>query len=347
MPLLRWSPLLFSLALGCTAAPRGLVWELSVADSELESRAVALEAEILAGDCNSAVVLHRSATRLDETPPEPPQLSPGMHAFRARLIDANCVPIAAGCIQVSLPLEDGAQVVVQLQEIATGSAGCIPDNCSAGICGDGRTDSGAGIDSGALPDSAIGVDSSLPDAAPDSTVPVDTGPACTPGLCQICGATGPQAPVDDEACGTLDCDGLDSYSVEGSASPTGTNYRRFRDYTDISSERCASLGVCWEPNTTGTCTVVSERRVDSCGTCERATTSGCRDYAAGTSCGTDSRCYSGRCAMACDTGNDGSVSCSTLCGWCGGTCRGATTRSGGTELGCGMTGQSSTCYCTY
>ncbi|RLB53029.1 MAG: hypothetical protein DRJ42_13090 [Deltaproteobacteria bacterium] len=347
MALLRWSPLLFVLCLGCTAAPRGLEWELSVADGEVESRAVALEAEILAGDCNSAVVLHRSVTRLDETPPAPPQLSPGVHAFRARLVDTECVPIAEGCIQVSLPLEDGAQVVVQLQGTATGSAGCLPGRCNAGICGGGDTDSGTGVDSGARPDSAILVDSSMPDAAPDSMVPVDTGPACTPGLCQICGATGPQAPVDDEACGTIDCDDLDSYSVEGSASPTGTNHRRFRDYEDITVERCGSLGVCLEPNTNETCTVVSESRVDSCGTCKRATTSGCSNYADGTGCGTDSRCYGGVCATACDTGNSGSVSCSTLCGWCRGTCRGATTRSGGTELGCGMTGQSSTCYCTY
>ncbi len=347
MYLLRWSPLLFSLALGCTAAPRGLEWELSVVDGDVESRAAALEAEVLDGDCNSTVVLHRSVTRLDETPPAPPQLSPGVHAFRARLVDANCVPIAEGCIQVSLPLEEGAQVVVQLRAIATGSAGCSPDSCNAGVCGDGDTDSGTGVDSGRWPDSGIGVDSSVPDAAPDSTVPVDTGPACTPGLCQVCGATGPQTPVDDEACGTIDCDGLDSYFVEGSASPTGTNYRRFRDYTDISVDRCESLGICSEPNTTETCTVVSESRVSTCGTCERATTSGCSDYAAGTGCGTDSRCYSGRCATACETGNDGSVTCSTLCGRCGGICRGATTRSGGTEIGCGTAGQSSTCYCTF
>ncbi len=109
--------------------------------------------------------------------------------------------------------------------------------------------------------------------------------------------------------------------------------------------RCAESG-------TRTRTVTRSRCVDnSCGppaelapenrNCERDTE--------GDACGGTSRCFGGECQARCSTGNDGSVSCATLCGWCTGgegRCAGAATVSGGTLRNCSVRGERLYCFCT-
>ena len=54
------------------------------------------------------------------------------------------------------------------------------------------------------------------------------------GTCMACGDDGlcDEVPADDDDCGTIDCDGLDSTC---------------RDYDDLTAARCAGFGVCMNP----------------------------------------------------------------------------------------------------
>lgn len=110
------------------------------------------------------------------------------------------------------------------------------------------------------------------------------------GTCRECdGAGGEQAPADDTACGTIDCDGNNYYYISGTASATSTNYTYYRDYADLTSSRCEGLGNCKDANT-GDCTSYSNNLTASCGTCEYASgdSGGCNDYNSSTVCSSTS-----------------------------------------------------------
>ena len=68
--------------------------------------------------------------------------------------------------------------------------------------------------------------------------------------CKACDGTGScsKTPVDDSACGVLDCDQLDTTC---------------RDYLDLTTGRCDSLGVCKKPNTSATCTKYTDLQCDA------------------------------------------------------------------------------------
>ena len=80
------------------------------------------------------------------------------------------------------------------------------------------------------------------------------------------GSVGACPGTDDSACGTIDCDGLNYYFTEGSASPTGTNYCKLRDYADLTSGRCEGINNCKDANT-GDCTSYGDSTAATCGTC--------------------------------------------------------------------------------
>jgi len=107
------------------------------------------------------------------------------------------------------------------------------------------------------------------------------------GLCRQCdGAGSEKVPADDNACGTIDCDEKDIYFTDGEASATGTNYCKLRDYDDLSTSRCKSLGTCKTANSAD-CAEYDEQTVASCGTCKFATgaCSSCSNYPDATDCG--------------------------------------------------------------
>lgn len=65
------------------------------------------------------------------------------------------------------------------------------------------------------------------------------------GLCSVCdGAGGNTMPADDSSCGTIDCDGKNYYYQSGTDSATSTNYCYYRNYVDLTSNRCSSVGAC-------------------------------------------------------------------------------------------------------
>ena len=98
----------------------------------------------------------------------------------------------------------------------------------------------------------------------------------------VAGACAGAAPGDDdERCGTIECDGLDTAC---------------EDYADLSEGRCAGDGLCRPANDPATCGVPTDR----CGpyTCAQSTgTPVCRDSCidATTDCAAGMLCYLGRC----------------------------------------------------
>jgi hypothetical protein len=136
----------------------------------------------------------------------------------------------------------------------------------------------------------------------------DNTPAGTyVGLCTECdGAGGVRAMSDDPACGTIDCDGLNSYYVTGTSSPTGTDYCKYDDYNDITSNRCEGMGDCKDANSSD-CTSYTTTTEVTCGTCKKVgqcNSSGqdCTFYGTSTSCGTCRVCSGGSCISAPDSG---------------------------------------------
>ena len=70
------------------------------------------------------------------------------------------------------------------------------------------------------------------------------------GTCKACDGTGQcaSAPIDDKACGLIDCDKLDTAC---------------RDYRDLTADRCASLGQCKLPNAATSCTKYTDLQCDA------------------------------------------------------------------------------------
>ncbi len=161
-------------------------------------------------------------------------------------------------------------------------------------------------------------------------------PACVEGLCHICVDGVETAPVDDAACGEIDCSSLNAPFTRG-----GDVWER--RYAPITAERCAGLDTCVTA-TAATCTDVSEVRTHDCDDlCESATTGGCTPRADGTVCGSevlegrtqDRICLAGSCERPCWL-DDGSITCGEMCARTGKTCRGYVHRdTGAVSRDCG------------
>jgi len=135
----------------------------------------------------------------------------------------------------------------------------------------------------------------------DPNINPGSGAKCNYDPANVCAV-----PADDSSCGTIDCDGKNYFFTSGSASPTGTNYCKKRDYVDITSNRCEGYNTCKGANS-AFCTSFSEPTVATCGTCKFASgaCSSCSNYASGTGCGGSNKCDgSGNC-MTCDADGDG------------------------------------------
>jgi MYXO-CTERM domain-containing protein len=74
-----------------------------------------------------------------------------------------------------------------------------------------------------------------------------SGTTC--GTCKTCDGVGlcNQMPADDDACGTIECNGLNTSCMT---------------YQDLTTNRCGSVGACKTKNTSAACTAVT----NTCGT---------------------------------------------------------------------------------
>jgi len=97
--------------------------------------------------------------------------------------------------------------------------------------------------------------------------------------------------------GTKSCSSNNYYYVYGTASPTGTNYCRYRCYHS-QDKICQSDGTISDPS----CSSYSTYTKASCGTCKYAASNncdsshqGCNSYGAWESCGTCAVCDAGQC----------------------------------------------------
>ena len=155
---------------------------------------------------------------------------------------------------------------------------------------------------------------------------------CMDGVCQATGVSPCEDGACDEAmdrCGECtmdaDCGGTTmgawgDCSYDGTCDASGTRTRM------VTRHQCVS----------GMCMTTTSPESDA---------SGCARSTQNTSCGSNSRCFDGRCAPRCGTGNDGSVDCSMLCNWCGGSCAAAEIQSSGAIESCGHRGERMWCYC--
>jgi hypothetical protein len=166
----------------------------------------------------------------------------------------------------------------------------------------------------------------------------------------VCGGTDPTlADCDDtnetvhpgamESCNGLDndCDGSADDDAEGVGASCGS------DVGDCSPGTMACV------DGSLTCQGAQGPRTEACDgsdrDCDGMQLCADRDCDGGT-CSGGGLCFGGVCALPCDTHNDGSVSCSTLCAWCRGSCRGAVT-DGGSIVSCSHSGDEMWCYCQF
>jgi len=107
----------------------------------------------------------------------------------------------------------------------------------------------------------------------------------TCGQCKACDGVGlcNKMPADDETCGIIDCDGLKTPCME---------------YQDLTTNRCASLGMCKKDNTTAACTIFTN-------TCTPDGGTGAGGSAAGGNGGRGGSTGTGGGGTAGTSGNDG------------------------------------------
>lgn len=139
-----------------------LAWQIEFASPGVASRAVAVEAEIVQGSCESAGGSRIYATtirRMDRAMTvAPADLAPGEYAFRARATDERCQYFATGCTSLTVP-SGRRRVVTVLDLAAEPTPACDVDRCRGGVC---EVDAGPPVP---------------PDAGP---TPRDTGPLPVP-----------------------------------------------------------------------------------------------------------------------------------------------------------------------
>ena len=140
---------------------------------------------------------------------------------------------------------------------------------------------------GSCCDSAMGNSCSI-DQCTSGTI--DCGGVCTfssylaygtdVGTCSICdGSGGITAPADDSACGTIDCDGRDGYEISGTNSAFTTTNCIYKNYVDLTSNRCEGVNNCKDANTAD-CNVYTSTTQAIAGICEKI--SGCSGSTSGT-----------------------------------------------------------------
>jgi hypothetical protein len=141
-----WVVVAFALPLaGCGPETHAVSWSIDFGEEELRSRAVAVEATIRAGGCDSLDVRYRSELLLGSDSPDPPRLRSAKYGFLAVARDEQCRWYAYGCTEAEFP-EDGSSVTVVIENALHDEA-CAPEECVAGFCGEASDAGPADADS--------------------------------------------------------------------------------------------------------------------------------------------------------------------------------------------------------
>lgn len=168
---------LATLTLAACDASAEVPWEVRGADPSILDRAAILETSVRRGGCEG-VLVYREAIARDRRGPAP-SLGRGLHGFSAEARDAECRPIARGCVERDLPLLPGDRVDLVLERVLPVAA-CAASACVDGTCIDrdaGVIERDAGSGDGGPPEltDAAPADGGPPDVD-DAAVPLDAGP---------------------------------------------------------------------------------------------------------------------------------------------------------------------------
>src|SRR5690349_14858497 len=97
------------LGAGC-ADPRAGEWVVRFEDPSLRPRARIVEARILEGGCDGTIEFYRASIDVGGAGAmRPPVLEEGRYGLAARARDGECAWFADGCLDVMLPLGEGAR----------------------------------------------------------------------------------------------------------------------------------------------------------------------------------------------------------------------------------------------
>lgn len=151
--------------IGCDA--RTVSWSFTFAERSLKTRAVVVEARILADSCAGSRVIYESTFDPSRRASAPDELAPGSYGFFGRAGDADCRWFAEGCVQKTLPLGDDEAITVRLLEIQE-QLHCYTGTCVDGICVDEEVDAGpdAEVEAGPDADQDVGGDVDVPPQPP-------------------------------------------------------------------------------------------------------------------------------------------------------------------------------------
>ena len=315
------------LALGCSAAPRGLAWTIDFETPALHTQTSVVSARILRGSCTGTVVYQTEVRASGTMTMSPPNLAPGTYAFAATAYDATCAQLGDDCISITLP---GAATVMNLIRAHAAAAACPAAMCRMGSCAvDAGTPDSGPRDAGPL--DAPPQDAPGRDAGRDAVVCALTETSCTNHIDDDCNGLSDCADpacTHDTACAACTgvacgacqmCDPATGHCItatDGSACATG------HCLGGVCCGGCVSGGMC-SPGSTPTTCGANGNACTACAECQTCTGGTCVAGMAGASCsGGTGRCAAGACCPGCI---DATSACriggaTTACGRGGATC---------------------------
>ncbi len=261
---------------GCADA-RSLDFRVSLDDELTPDRVAAVVVSIRRGTCDDGDAIYTAMIAKGGSGeiPLPPELSPGSYAFEAIAFDESCSPIGTGCVEITLPNEDGVNVAIAPSD---GAPMCAAAMCVDGLCtgaSDGGTDSPRDVPTDRAADRG---DADAPDCSPEQCNYMDDD-------CD--GRTDEDFELDEDPqhCGACETACRDDHAAVGCVFGVCTVSACDPGYDD-----------CDEDGRNGCETDITS--AEHCGLCERRCLS------------TAPLCETNRCLVACTTGL---LACGTDC----------------------------------
>lgn len=117
---------------GCADdAATPMTWNLRFEDATLIERIAKAEASVHKGGCGGEHWVYRAVLVPGERAPDLPPLEEGTYGFSAWARDAECRPIARGCVEVDLPLSTSVELWLEAVDEAPA---CGNELCDVGRC---------------------------------------------------------------------------------------------------------------------------------------------------------------------------------------------------------------------